>query len=166
MSETENMVIIKGSPYAKTPEALETILNKLRETGFQVENLRESEHQEQDEVSIRLLEQGGQPLWSATLGESVPIHIYETWHWAPLPLSSTLYRRIIQSAGKSYNQDLLRHIQHEEVYFNTRDFADMGIFIRHFTTLDADAWDRQSQNFRRDGVGGLEDIKAFCRVKK
>lgn len=86
--------------------------------------------------------------------------IYETWHWAPLDASPILHKKVL---GAVHNHDDKGwHYQDGRPWFRLETFAEMGKFVRHFTTLDADAWDEQSQRFRLDGPGGIDDVAAFC----
>lgn len=89
------------------------------------------------------------------------ISVYETWHWAPLELSPTLHKRLfgavhqVSDAGYYY-QDGSRAWDDHSI------FRRMGVFVRHFTTLDADRWDRESTGFRLDGPGAIADVARFC----
>jgi hypothetical protein len=86
--------------------------------------------------------------------------IYETWQWTPLEPSPTLHKRVL---GAVHNTDDKGwHYQDGRPWFRRETFAEMGKFVRHFTTLDADAWDEQSQRFRLDGPGGIDDVAWFC----
>ena len=38
----------------------------------------------------------------------------------------------------------------------------MGAYVRNFTALDADEWDRLSISFPLDGPGGIAAVAAFC----
>lgn len=87
-------------------------------------------------------------------------HIYECWRWERLEPSPTLHKRVLQAAGQ--NDDKGWHYQDGRPYFRPAHFAQMGLYIRYFTTLDADAWDEQSQRFRLDGPGGIDDVAYFC----
>ncbi len=88
------------------------------------------------------------------------ISVYESWHWAPLEASPTLHERIfravhsVSDAGYWYQDG--RQAWGRDMY------ERMGVFVRHFTTLDADKWDRESFGFRLDGPGGIADVAQFC----
>lgn len=88
------------------------------------------------------------------------IHLYEAWHWAPLEPSPTLNFRVIEAGGQVSN---LRYFTDDRYHAWRREvFKPMGVFIRHFTTLDADAWDRESLSFRLDPYGAIIDVATFC----
>lgn len=86
--------------------------------------------------------------------------IFETWHWAPLNSSPTLHRKVLGAIHDG--DDKGWYHQDGRPWFNYRSFSEMGKFIRHFTTLDADLWDKQSLRFRLDGPGGIDDVANFC----
>jgi len=86
--------------------------------------------------------------------------IFETWHWAPLEPSPTLHKRVLLAVHNTDDKGF--HYQDGRPWFRRETFAEMGKFVRHFTTLDADAWDEQSQRFRLDGPGGIDDVAWFC----
>ncbi|QQG42118.1 MAG: hypothetical protein HYV90_02270 [Candidatus Woesebacteria bacterium] len=88
------------------------------------------------------------------------ISIYESWHWAPLPVSTTLHRRILSAARQT--DDKGWHYQDGRPWFTSGHWTEMAKFIRHFTKLDADAFDRAWPSFRRDGPGGIDDFAHFC----
>lgn len=98
--------------------------------------------------------------WFSDFPVRKSMSIYEAWHWAPLPASPTVHKKVLGSIGN--NDDKGWHHQDGSPWFRPRMFAEMGKFIRHFTTLDGDAWDRASKKFRIDGPGGIDDIVAFC----
>lgn len=101
--------------------------------------------------------------WFSDFPVRQSMSIYEAWHWAPLQASSTVHKKILGSIGNT--DDKGWHHQDGSPWFTPRMFAGMGKFIRHFTALDADAWDRASKRFRKDGPGGIDDIVAFCHPK-
>jgi hypothetical protein len=88
------------------------------------------------------------------------LSIYEAWHWAPLKPSPTLHKRVLSAVHDG--DDKGWHYQDGRRWFTEEKFAEMGKFIRHFTTLDADRWDEQSKQFRLDGPGGIDDVARFC----
>jgi len=106
-------------------------------------------------------------IWNGTeYGEygRLPLHesvtLYETWHQAPLEPTPTLHERIIQAAYLISEVDY--YTPGQEIW-HPKHYEDMGIFIRHFTTLNADEWDRLSLDFPLDGPGGIAAVRAFCR---
>jgi hypothetical protein len=88
------------------------------------------------------------------------ISIYESWHWAPLPVTPNLHSRILSAAGQTDDQGW--HYQDGRPWFTSGHWTEMAKFVRHFTQLDADAFDRAWPSFRRDGPGGIADIAHFC----
>lgn len=86
--------------------------------------------------------------------------IYESWHWAPLPVTPTLHSRILSAAGQTDDQGW--HYQDGRPWFTDGHWREMARFVRHFTQLDAGAFDRAWPRFRRDGPGGIMDIAHFC----
>jgi hypothetical protein len=95
------------------------------------------------------------PMWES-------FSVFEAWHWAPLEPSPTLHRRVLQAVHNT--DDKGWHYQDGRPWFKPETFKEMGKFVRHFTTLDADAWDAQSQLFRLDGPGGIDDVAEFCHL--
>ncbi|MCX6779429.1 MAG: hypothetical protein NTU97_04340 [Candidatus Magasanikbacteria bacterium] len=89
--------------------------------------------------------------------------IYETWHWPLLESSPILHKRVLSAIH--HNDDKGWHYQDGRPYFTRKMFAEMGKFVRHFTKLDADAWDEQISQFRLDGPGGIDDVAAFCHPR-
>lgn len=53
--------------YAKTQQALDTLLTKLESIGYKIDNLRNAEHRQRDGVSIDKMEKNGWSLWFASL---------------------------------------------------------------------------------------------------
>jgi len=88
------------------------------------------------------------------------ISLVEAWHWAPLPVSSTLHERILHAVNRS-SED--RPGQGIAPSFSKKDWREIAKFIRHFTTLNADAFDNAWPNFRRSNRGGAEDLYRFCQ---
>ncbi len=88
------------------------------------------------------------------------ISVYESWHWAPLEASPTLHERIIRAVH--HVSDAGYYYQDGRPAWSRRSYEDMGVFVRHFTTLDADKWDRESFRFRLDGPCGIADVARFC----
>lgn len=88
------------------------------------------------------------------------ISIYESWHWAPLPVTAGLHSRILHAAGQV--DDKGWHYQDGRAFYSDRVWQEMAKFIRHFTQLDADAFDLAWPRFRSDGPGGIDDLARFC----
>ncbi len=88
------------------------------------------------------------------------ISIYESWHWAPLEPSPTLHERLFSAINQVSRKDYW--YQDGRPAFSRTTYELMGVFVRHFTSLDADEWDRRSRNFRLDGPGGIDDVANFC----
>ncbi len=89
--------------------------------------------------------------------------IYETWHWDKLVASPTLHRRVLQAVHNT--DDKGWHYQDGRPWFREGSWKGMAKFIRHFTALDADAFDRAWPRFRNDGPGGIDDLAHFCHPK-
>jgi hypothetical protein len=96
--------------------------------------------------------------------EQLPIpesmSIYEAWHWAPLPVSPTLHKKLLSAVGQT--DDKGWHYQDGSPWFKSGTWKEMAKFVRHFTQLDADAFDRAWPRFRADGPGGIDDVARFC----
>lgn len=88
------------------------------------------------------------------------VSIYEAWHWAPLDASPYLHKKLLGAIRVGDDKGWFH--QDGRAFFNDRSFSEMGKFVRHFTTLDADRWDEESKRFRRSGPGGIDDVAAFC----
>ena len=91
------------------------------------------------------------------------ISIFESWHWAPLPVSPTLHSRILSATHQT--DDKGWHYQDGRPWFSEGHWTEMAKFVRHFTLLDADAFDRAWPRFRSDGPGGITDLARFCHEK-
>lgn len=87
-------------------------------------------------------------------------HIFECWRWERLEPSPTLHKKVLHAIGN--HDDKGWHYQDGRPWFRPESFRQMGLFVRYFTTLDADAWDEQSRRFRLDGPGGIDDVARFC----
>ncbi|MBU1970306.1 hypothetical protein KJ605_00805, partial [Patescibacteria group bacterium] len=90
--------------------------------------------------------------------ESISIH--ETWHWKHLPKSPTLHVRILHACGQT--DDKGWHYQDGRPWFRPGHWENMARFIRHFTQLDADAFDRAWPRFPSDGPGGIDALARWC----
>jgi len=88
------------------------------------------------------------------------ISIYESWHWTPLPVTSDLHTRILRAAGQTDDQGW--HYQDGSPWFKPGHWKEMAKFVRHFTQLNADAFDLAWPTFRSDGPGGIADLAHFC----
>jgi hypothetical protein len=88
------------------------------------------------------------------------IHIYEAWHWPRYKKSPTVHRTILEACGQT--DDKGWHHQNGSPWFQKGHWESMSVFIRHFTELDADAFDKAWPHFRSDGPGGIDDLAAFC----
>ena len=88
------------------------------------------------------------------------ISIFESWHWAPLPVSPTLHSRILHAAHQTDDQGYF--YQDGRSYFTSGHWTEMAKFVRHFTQLNADDFDKAWPSFRRDGPGGVADLARFC----
>jgi hypothetical protein len=88
------------------------------------------------------------------------ISLYEAWHWAPVRKSPTIHERILHAAGQTVDKGWF--YQDGRPYFTPGHWLEMAKFVRHFTDLDANAFDRAWPRFRRDGPTGIEDLAHFC----
>jgi hypothetical protein len=100
------------------------------------------------------------PEYSSNFPIPRSMSVYEAWHWAPLDASPTLHKKVLGAIGNT--DDKGWHYQDGRPWFGARSFEEMGKFVRHFTSLNADAWDVQSRHFRLDGPGGIDDVAKFC----
>ena len=91
------------------------------------------------------------------------ISIYESWHWPRHKVSPTLHSTILHACGQT--DDKGWHYQDGTPWFRPGHWQNMSRYIRHFTELDADAFDRVWPGFRSDGPGGIDDLAAFCHGK-
>lgn len=88
--------------------------------------------------------------------------IFETWHWAPLGSSPTLHRRVLGAVHNHDNKGW--HYQDGRAWFSRESYRQMGLFIEHFTRLDAALWDARSARFPLDGPGGIDAVAQFCSL--
>lgn len=91
------------------------------------------------------------------------ISIYEAWHYPKHKRSPTIHRTILRSCGQ--DDDKGWHHKDGSPWFTKGHWENMSRFIRHFTELDADAFDRVWPDFRSSGPGGIDDLAAFCHGK-
>lgn len=91
------------------------------------------------------------------------ISIYESWHWhkhsSSPKLHSLLLHAVHQVDDKGY------YYQDGRQAFWDGTWTEMAKFVRHFTTLDADAFDRAWPRFRKSGPGGIDDLARFCHTE-
>ncbi len=88
------------------------------------------------------------------------ILVYETWCWQKLAPSPTLHERIFSSVGAV--SDCGWYHQDGRAHFSRAWFEEMGKFIKHFTTLDYEAWQRFIPHIPLDGPGAVIAIAHFC----
>ena len=91
------------------------------------------------------------------------LSIYEAWHWPKHKKSPTLHSTILHACGQT--DDKGYHYQDGTPYFQPGHWQNMSTFIRHFTELDADKFDKAWPKFRKDGPGGIDDLANFCHKK-
>lgn len=105
-------------------------------------------------------------VWKGTEHDWPPLResvtIYEAWRWTPLEQTPTLYEEVIHSV---HMVSRVEYYTPDQPIWQPGHYKEMGTFIRHFTTLDADKWDQLSPSFPLDGPGGVEAVKAFCSSK-
>lgn len=88
------------------------------------------------------------------------ISIYESWNSKRHPVSPTLHTTILRATGQ--NDDKGWHYQDGRPWFTEKHWKNMSLFIRHFTELDADAFDKAWPSFRSAGPEGIDDLARFC----
>jgi hypothetical protein len=98
--------------------------------------------------------------WSDDFPLPDSISLYGTWHKDRLPASPTIHRAILHAAGQT--DDKGWHYQDGRPWFVDGHWQNMSMFIRHFTELDADEFDKAWPRFRKDGPGGIDDLAAWC----
>lgn len=96
--------------------------------------------------------------WEFPLPESISLN--GTWHMPLLPASPTIHSKILQAAGQT--DDKGWHYQDGRPWFTAEHWRNMSTFIRHFTELDADKFDKDWLRFRKDGPGGIDDLASWC----
>lgn len=69
-TQDDDIVSVSGNLYVKTPEALERLLNELRDAGYTVDNLREAKHRE-GRATVEQMEQNGWSLWYASIRSDI-----------------------------------------------------------------------------------------------
>ena len=184
--EIDGVIAIHNRLYVKTPASLERLLKKLRSIGYRFDYRNNTSWLESQgpltgrETSIEIMNRNRATLWSADLdGQSrwmekrrdafgvdiclrLPqrMTIYETWRWTLLESTPTLHEEVLYAVG--INSDKGYYTPDGRALIFRDDYEEMGKFIRHFTTLDADAWDKESQFFRHDYHGCIDDLAKFC----
>jgi len=89
--------------------------------------------------------------------------IYEAWHWAPLEPSPKLHEKIIHAAGMVSRKDYW--YQDGRPAFYDIHFMRMNRFVKHFTSLDYNAWQDMMAHAPVDGPGMIDAIAHFCSDK-
>lgn len=98
--------------------------------------------------------------WSMDFPMPETIGLYGTWKWMPLAASPKIHEEIMHAAGQVSRKDY--YYQDGRPFFIDVHWENMSTYIRHFTELDADAFDKAWPRFRRDGPGGIDDLAAWC----
>lgn len=88
------------------------------------------------------------------------INCHGRWKQPLLEASPTIHNTILQAAGQVADKGW--HYQDGRSFFVKDHWRHMSTFIRHFTKLDADAFDKSWPHFRTDGPGGIDDLAAWC----
>jgi len=63
----DDIVAVKGNLYAKSKKALDRLLDELRQKGYQIDDLRQSDFRKRDGVSVEQMEEKGWSMWYAKL---------------------------------------------------------------------------------------------------
>ena len=88
------------------------------------------------------------------------LHIYETWHWKRLTPSPDLHEELFAAVRQV--SDCGYYHQDGRAVFNREVFERMGTYVKYFTTLDYDAWQRLVPRIPLDGPGSIVAIARFC----
>ncbi len=100
--------------------------------------------------------------WSKDFPLPDTINLYGTWHKTRLQASSTVHRFILRAAGQT--DDKGWHYQDGRPWFTEGHWHSMSQYIRHFTELNADAFDAAWPKFRKSGPGGIDDLARWCHA--
>lgn len=88
------------------------------------------------------------------------ISCYGRWNQPILETFPKIHNIILHTAGQV--EDKGWYYQDGRPYFQPGHWQNMSTFIRHFTKLDADAFDKAWPHFRKDGPGGIDDLATWC----
>lgn len=78
--------------------------------------------------------------WSRDFPLPDSISLYGTWHMEPLPASPTIHNDVLHAAGQVADKGYYH--QDGRAHFVDGHWRNMSTFIRHFTELDADEFDK------------------------
>ena len=98
--------------------------------------------------------------WSRDFPLPDSINIYGKWHEPLLAASPTIHETIMSAAGQVSRKDYYYQDGRKALY--EQSWQNMSTFIRHFTELDADAFDQAWPRFCHSGPGGIDDLAAWC----
>ncbi|QQG52749.1 MAG: hypothetical protein HY931_00760 [Candidatus Falkowbacteria bacterium] len=169
MNETLNLKIdgvveVPGRHiYAKTPEALEALKEKMKALGYKLE--------------VRPSSSSGQ-IWLAKLQSSdkkkkgkvsffspssslESIFIYEAWPWFPLRRSRELGEEIISAIGMITDCGFYYQDGRQEFY--SFHLERMRIFVEGLTDIPIAEWDAMIKKAPLSGPGMVKAVAAFCQ---
>lgn len=98
--------------------------------------------------------------WSQNFPLPDMINMYGKWHQPLLAASPTIHESIMSAAGQVSRKDYYYQDGRKALY--EQSWRNMSTFIRHFTELDADKFDKAWPRFRTDGPGGIDDLARWC----
>lgn len=87
----------------------------------------------------------------------VIIEAYQTELIEPSP---RLHEIVIEAAGRT--PSTMSNPREPEVLWDAEDYAAMGEFVRHFTTLDYAEWESQTHHQPSDPIEGTELVARAC----
>jgi len=151
-----DVVPITYDLYVKTPEAMRRVSKELRKKGYYIIK-PPKENRRVVHAALRWY----RAIWNDWKGYEIPdwISVYETWGWAPLPKSPTLHNKLLSAIHEDSDVGFYAG---SHISFSSRHWVEMAKFIRHFTELDADAFDRAWPRFRKPAVDAIRDLAYFC----
>ena len=88
------------------------------------------------------------------------LHIYDTQDWERLQPSPDLHERLFTAVRQVSDCDY--YYQDGRDAFSPEMFERMGLYVKHFTTLDYEAWRRLIPRIPLDGPGAIMTIARFC----
>jgi len=143
----KDMVVIHKSRisweiYIKNVEARDILFEWLRGHGCQIEQKKDQADKPLNAWLITLsleLCQAFTPRYeSIMIGE---FHLTEAWHWAPLPRSADLYKRVLAAGHVNDRANYYpKHDLDSRVDIQSHQFSAVSLFIRHFTAIPVDEW--------------------------
>lgn len=139
-----------GDLYAKSKDALEKLFDELKKQGYQITGPFNNDGENTWESELKELDRQKPQRFT----------INEAWHWAPLEVTPQLYKRILRAAR--IIPDCSYYYQDGRPAFLGSEKEDMSTFVKHFTKLDIDAWDKMIKQAPIDGPGLIKAVAKFC----